>query len=206
MVCHFSGVPNHAHPSTPHSPGQVFHDHIHPTWNRITSPPSLLTYSDAQGDGLEIIQLEQCYMYRSNFPRISHHGGFELFPSLLEGLNPRISPTIPPGFGIGHSPLFDFDNWSRRVLALLSSINGSSFNISASPSFSTTFARLLLLRVPSGISPSAYATLGAGHGRICGKATTKKLAKSVVANIEEVARLRGCKCGGMLAALERASR
>ena len=41
---------------------------------------------------------------------------------------------------------------------------------------------------------------------MCGRATTKKLAKSVVANIEEVARLRGCKCGGIMAALGRASR
>lgn len=45
---------------------------------------------------------------------------------------------------------------------------------------------------------SAYATLGAGHGNTCGKATTKKLAKRVVAKSEDVRRLRGWRCGGGL--------
>ena len=71
-------------------------------------------------------------------------------------------------------------------------------SITASPSsVSTTFLLLRRRGVPSGISPSARTNLGAGHGRACGKATTKKLANRVVANREDVNRLRGCKWGGM---------
>lgn len=51
------------------------------------------------------------------------------------------------------------------------------------------------------MSSSAYATLGAGQGKACGSATTKKLAKSVVANREDVSRLRGWRCGGMMCGL-----
>lgn len=52
--------------------------------------------------------------------------------------------------------------------------------------------------MPSGAtSESAYFTRGAGHGRMCGRATTKKLATTVVAKSEDVIRDRGCRCGGM---------
>jgi hypothetical protein len=117
-------------------------------------------------------------------------------------LNPKISPTIPPGFGIGHSPLFSFAVRSRDVSSSLpSSTNESFFDNSVRwSSFCPHLGRFRLLGVRSGISPSAYAILGAGHGKMCGKATTKKLAKRVVANNEEVTRLRGCRCGGMVTA------
>lgn len=49
------------------------------------------------------------------------------------------------------------------------------------------------------MDPSARAPLGAGQGRMCGKTTTKKLAKTVVANSDEVMRDRGCRCGGGIA-------
>jgi hypothetical protein len=146
------------------------------------------------------------YKYLFSPKNIGDHGGFSPFPPLLEFLNPNISPTIPPGFGIGHSPLFDLAMGTSS--SLLSSPNCCpSFDISVPSSFSTHFGRLVLLlvlvlvRVPSAISSSAYAILGAGHGKICGRATTKKLAKSVVANKEDVTRLRGWRCGGMTVAL-----
>jgi hypothetical protein len=126
------------------------------------------------------------------------YGGLEdPFPSLLEGLNPNISPTNPPGFGTGHS-LFVILNWLFSITppsqsSTLSSVTDLSFN-GLSPSH---LRRLRFLgEVPS--PASAYATLGAGHGRTCGNATTKKLAKRVVANKEEVSRLRGWRCGGMM--------
>ena len=48
-------------------------------------------------------------------------------------------------------------------------------------------------------SPSAYFVLGTGQGKTCGKATTKKLASTVVAKSDEVMRDLGCRCGGMTA-------
>lgn len=61
--------------------------------------------------------------------------------------------------------------------------------------------RLHRLRRPfssTTISPSAYFVLGTGHGRMCGIATTKKLAITVVANSDEVMRDLGCRCGGIV--------
>lgn len=125
------------------------------------------------------------------------HGGFEPFPSLLEPPNPRISPTSPPGFGTGHS-LFCFLNPTSSISSLLSSAAEATFTTLV-PSFSSTgHFRLLRLLPACGVPSSAYATLGAGHGSACGKTTTKKLAKRVVANKEEVKRLRGCMCGGIV--------
>lgn len=48
------------------------------------------------------------------------------------------------------------------------------------------------------ISPSRNALLGAGQGRTCGRATTKKLAKTVVIKRDEVMRDRGWRCGGAM--------
>lgn len=118
----------------------------------------------------------------------------------FEGLKPKISPTNPPGFGTGHSL---FDTGERDGVTVASSFVSSPSrhsrdNSRCSPSFSTHFLlRRLRCGVPSGISPSAYANLGAGHGKACGKATTKKLANSVVAKREDVSRLRGWRCGGI---------
>lgn len=53
-----------------------------------------------------------------------------------------------------------------------------------------------LFPLGSTISPSANVTRGAGQGSTCGRATTMKLATSVVANREEVMRDRGWRCGG----------
>ena len=131
------------------------------------------------------------------------HGGFELFPSpsVLEGLNPSSSPTRPPGFGTGHS-LFGLEPCIRAIsVASSPSILSSTARVllPCAPSFSTYFRRRrLFCGCPSGLSPSANATLGAGHGRTCGKPTTAKLKKSVVANKEDVSRLRGWRCGGMM--------
>jgi hypothetical protein len=125
-------------------------------------------------------------------------------PPLFPVLNPSICPTIPPGFGTGHS--------LRDLLLAESSFITSSVSLETSstcfagtlPSgvvsvVSTTFRRLLRFCVPSGfISPSAYATRGAGQGSACGRPTTKKLARRVVAKREDVHRERGCRWGGMM--------
>jgi hypothetical protein len=142
-------------------------------------------------------------MYRSYQIQGYHQGGLP-FPSsfVLGGLKPKISPTKPPGFGTGHS-LFGIgigarDNAMFSSL-LFSTLWHSRDESDCSPSFPTHFLlRLLRCGVPSGISPSAYAKRGAGHGKTCGKATTKKLANSVVANREDVNRLRGWRCGGIV--------
>lgn len=44
-------------------------------------------------------------------------------------------------------------------------------------------------------------TFGAGQGNMCGSATIKKLAKSVVAKRDDVVRLRGWKCDGIFSLL-----
>lgn len=112
-----------------------------------------------------------------------------LLPFAVVGafLNPKSSPTAPPGLGTGHC-LF--------ALALISS-SSIPLNSTMFPSAVSVISGLLLLRrLPSGISPSANLTRGAGHGSMCGKATTKKLAKTVMPKSDEVMRDRGCRCGG----------
>jgi hypothetical protein len=150
----------------------------------------------------QIISLRLKRVIAHDLQDLPNQGGRD-GPSLSssEGLNPNISPTKPPGFGTGHS-LFDL------LIRIRAPSSSQPFLFSSGPStrlslvssvFSPShFRRLLLLGAPLDISPSAYATLGAGHGRICGNATTKKLAKSVVAKREDVSRLRGCRWGGMM--------
>lgn len=134
-------------------------------------------------------------LYTSHVPQYCDHGGLP-FPSplLLGGLNPKISPTKPPGFGTGHS-LFGIallDNAAALSLPLSSISRLLLVDSLCSPSFVAHFLRRRFrCGVPSGISPSAYANRGAGHGSTCGRATTKKLANSVVAKREDVSRLRG---------------
>lgn len=138
----------------------------------------------------------------SSFPSNSfHHGGFEPFPSLLEPPNPKISPTSPIGFGTGHS-LFCLLKPTSSISSLLSSMAEAPVT-TRFPSISSTGHFRLLRRLPAcGVPSSAYTTLGAGHGSAWGRTTTKKLAKRVVANREDVKRLRGCMCGGIVYSCE----
>lgn len=121
-------------------------------------------------------------------------GGLAPFPPLVLlsapfSLNPSISPTSPVGFGIGHS-LASLLDPSASCPSAVSSLGAAHFR------------RLRRLGAPSGISsPSAYANRGAGHGRTCGRATTKKLAKRVVAKRVEVNFERGWRRGGMILAM-----
>lgn len=124
-------------------------------------------------------------------------------PSVLPPIpvNASIFPTVPPGFGIGHS-LFSLVPTisSRSSPPPIVAVGTHALSCLTKPSVATSGAHLFLrLLFPSGhISPSVYATRGAGHGRICGNVTTAKLAKRVVTNIEEVIRERGCRWGGIV--------
>lgn len=117
-------------------------------------------------------------------------------------LNPSHSPNIPPGFGTGHS-LFDAALALALAFVVPSLSPGVNCTIPSSAASSPSNLRLLFLlagpaaaAISCGISPSAYALLGAGQGNICGRATTKKLATTVVANSDEVIRDLGCRWGG----------
>ena len=124
-------------------------------------------------------------------------------PSVLLPMpvNASILPTVPPGFGIGHSfftlvPTISSRSSPPPTATAVAHGCPSLTNPSVAISGAHLFLRLLF---PSGhTSPSVYATRGAGHGRICGNVTTAKLAKRVVTNIEEVIRDRGCKWGGIV--------
>jgi hypothetical protein len=149
---------------------------------------------DTEADLLQYIQ--------AIFHKQNGHGGLPLPSSpVLGGLNPKISPTKPPGFGTGHSLFGIGPRDNTTALSSLPSPNSwlPFVDSLCSPSFATHFLRRrFLCGVPSGISPSAYANRGAGQGNTCGRATTKKLAKSVVAKREDVSRLRGWRCGGIM--------
>lgn len=110
--------------------------------------------------------------------------------------NPSHSPSMPPGRGTGHSR-FDDDfllaalissPWPGRNSTMRSSVM-------ASPS---GFLRRRRRAFGSGISPSAYTRRGAGHGSRWGSATTRKLARTVVANSDEVIRDLGWRWGGAM--------
>lgn len=116
----------------------------------------------------------------------------ENFSTLTEGtdspscaLNPKIWPTNPDGFGIGHS--------LAECFFVSSTIPISSFDFS-----------LLRLLFPSsvvlGSSPSAYMRVlcGTGHGMTCGSATTTNERTSVEVNSERVVLERGWSAGGIV--------
>lgn len=90
---------------------------------------------------------------------------------------PRTWPTNPPGFGTGHSLLL-----SRMV---------SACTCSELTSPSMNFCLFLFRRSSLGTSPSAKARRGTGHGRRCGKPTTRNETASVPVKIDIVARERG---------------
>jgi len=97
---------------------------------------------------------------------------------------PKTWATNPPGFGTGHS------------LLLSRTISPGTCSELASPS--TNFRRLLLRPSSSGTSPSANARLGTGHGRRCGRPTTRKETASVPVKMDIVARERGWRCDGIV--------
>jgi hypothetical protein len=135
------------------------------------------------------------------------HGGLDPFPSPPpRAFQPSSSPKNPPRLGTGHTRLgFCPGPFSLATIASspssLSSTRRRFPGFLSAPSSSAHFRRCRRLRCgcpcPSGLSPSANATLGAGHGRTWGRPTTKKLKKRVVAKSVEVRRLRGCRCDGM---------
>lgn len=122
--------------------------------------------------------------------------------SVLVFLNPKSSPTFPPGLGTGHSRLAFLLSGSAKSSSVILLNRTTPSWISGS---CDTCLRLRLLLPFSSciISPSAYVIRGAGHGRTCGRVTTKKLAIMVVANKEDVIRERGWRCGGGIVSIGR---
>lgn len=130
------------------------------------------------------------------------HGGRDVFDSSIIDpfvLKPRNSPTLPPGLGRGHS-LRDLLSLACCIIPWTSSsstISGLKISVltaldSIGSVASTHFLLRLRLRPSSPTTTSsAKATRGAGHGRACGNATTKKLANKVPAKREDVNRDRG---------------
>jgi hypothetical protein len=151
------------------------------------------------------------HIYKNLSFRPGYHvvGGLPL-PSVLESfLKPNICPTIPPGFGTGHSlRSLLLDGISSSTVSSSSDTCSTTFgacrhaDAGADSSLGTpTFLLLRRLGVPSGFratGPSAYATRGAGQGSAWGRPTTRKEARRVVAKREEVRRERGWRCGGIV--------
>lgn len=153
-------------------------------------------------------QYVQCYrlLLVDIFSTVFSFGGrlVSLRSSLL---NPMSSPITPPGLGTGHSlfPLgavlviADVSATLALLLLPLTSLTPSNWAI---PSFTSVVCcddrRRAHRGLPSGEAASAYATRGAGQGRMCGRPTTRKLATTVVAKSEEVMRERGCRWGGIV--------
>lgn len=110
---------------------------------------------------------------------------------------PSHCPSMPPGFGTGHSLLERSDAGSAYSSVVCSNCTMPSGDCGVSGVMSR---RLHLLRLPfssTTTSPSAYLARGTGQGNKCGSATTKKLAMTVVANRDEVMRDLGWRCGGI---------
>ena len=120
--------------------------------------------------------------------------------SASEPLNPSNLPTIPEGFGTGHS--------CAAFLMTSSSSPGTAgpglcTSDASSPSaleLGLSFGFILLLRPSSNVSnsESAKRTRGAGHGTMCGMATTRNETAKVAPNKEEVRRDRGWRWGVMV--------
>jgi hypothetical protein len=120
---------------------------------------------------------------------------------------PRISPTIAPGFGRGHSlPYFSILAASSSMCKNVdtsSSAAGNDWPGTLPPSSEVPRSLLLLFRIlwiccpfsVTIISESARVRRGAGQGKRWGKPTTKNEARSVAAKREEVVRDRGCRWG-----------
>lgn len=116
-------------------------------------------------------------------------------------MNPSSSPTFPPGFGIGHArPMLDSDSDSVESIGLLMASNCTMPSLTSGSKGILLLLRsvLPLASIMVSMSPSANTRRGAGHGSTCGRATTKKLATTVVAKSDEVMRDRGWRFGGAM--------
>lgn len=110
--------------------------------------------------------------------------------SSLSLWNPSHSPSMPPGFGTGHSLLSG--TFCPGPISSSSGVVWPNFAMPFRTSgVSLRFHRLLRPFSSITTSPSANRAGGTGQGRMCGRATTKKLAKTVVAKRVEVVRDRG---------------
>lgn len=97
---------------------------------------------------------------------------------------PSQLPSMPPGFGTGHSLRDWVDGFGdSSVVVWLKSTR---------PSVTCRVSFLLHMRLrpfsSMTTSPSAYRVRGTGQGNRCGNPTTRKLATSVVAKSDEVMR------------------
>ncbi len=111
------------------------------------------------------------------------------FPPFRSPLvNPSISPTIPPGFGTGHScPCFSIRFLSSANLTKVLSPSSSSLRWFSSP----RLVPLRRLSRSSVVSTSASTIRGAGQGMMCGMPTTMNETRRVAPKREVVRRERG---------------
>ena len=102
-------------------------------------------------------------------------------------VKPRILPIVPEGLGTGHAcAALCIAATSSADIDRSVSATGFLFGFASPGSAGDAFRFLLTLTCES-----ANCTRGAGHGTICGIATTKKDTASVVPKREEVKRDRG---------------
>ena len=123
-------------------------------------------------------------------------------PSLLSARFRRSAPihlpSIPPGFGTGHSLFGPAIVSSSSPAGVLPPAVSPAVSSPLSPSFRR------LRRRPSAVcSLSANVRRGAGHGSRCGVLTTRKEMASVVPKSEVVKPERGCRRGGIVGGARR---
>lgn len=123
--------------------------------------------------------------------------GSDLLFDLLSAIS--VSESLPPTSPPSHSSRC----WICGLMLVCCSLWYRFCNIpcrwlepSSLPSSRCLRYRIVL--VFPGLSPSAKAVCGTGHGRICGSPTTRNETARVVVKREKVCRDRGWSAGGML--------
>lgn len=170
--------------------------------------PSKFLFNHKQSPSISPNDLSRSFWFlcrcgNQSLPRCSDPS----FPSV----NPSNSPSRPLGLGTGHSLRICFCNFSASA-SIWKNVDTSSsaggvvavVPLASGSSISASFLLLRLIRctcclsVLAIISESARVRRGAGHGKTCGRPTTNREAKRVVAKREDVDRERGWRCGGII--------
>lgn len=106
---------------------------------------------------------------------------------LSYGLKPKRLPSLPPGFGTGHSLGLVEDASDNIVLSSPSSCFAMFPDCGCD-----CFSRGIFF-FSRDVAESANRLWSTGQGRMCGKETTRKDTASVVVNSVDVDRERGCR-------------
>ena len=141
-----------------------------------------------------------CASYDSSIFAFRSRIGFTMTSRGVSALLPKpiTCPSIPVGFGTGHSlSLVRFLNPSSRGAISAATFGTSSCSASAVTSFRR---RLFFGRISSPLSLNCR--LSTGQGSMCGIPTTRNETVRHVVKSVEVLRERGWRCGGILARVE----